>query len=377
MSLEVVVDDNAEYSNTGQQEGTEVEDTSKNIWKRSNVCILSSPSLKKNGDSKEIESENVFAEIEANPISLGSSGLVQDTHVNGEEEKVLHQNIITVDGNSLVNFTNGNVINNHNIQVLNNNGEDNNTAGNNNGTIYLLVSSNETQTFLPPEHQQSTQHVDEVPTDSQPQTLNIIPVNTDDNTSLKISGGESDGSIVHVMNTDGVPISLNVNDLLSSIQNNKSCALNKKDNILSLSTSILSTTSNDSSNNSINMSNPIKSECASDQNYIINTTGGDLPTVPNWALHLSDCTLCGDTYTGYVATEHEMDAVLNLYKKETQSLFAIRQTPSPAKDESSETVRLMWKSQHVPYDGIPFVNVGKEIFILHIGLKCCLLLNIN
>lgn len=53
-----------------------------------------------------------------------------------------------------------------------------------------------------------------------------------------------------------------------------------------------------------------------------------------------------------------------MYKKETQSIFAIRQTPSPAKDESLETVRLMWKSQYVPYDGIPFVNVGRRATVM-------------
>ena len=54
-----------------------------------------------------------------------------------------------------------------------------------------------------------------------------------------------------------------------------------------------------------------------------------------------------------------MDQVLNSYKKETNSLFAIRQTPSPVKEENG-TVRLMWKSQHVPYDGIPFINIGEK-----------------
>ena len=66
----------------------------------------------------------------------------------------------------------------------------------------------------------------------------------------------------------------------------------------------------------------------------------------------------GDSYYGFVKNEVEMDQVLNAYKKETNSLFAIRQTPSPVKEDNG-TVRLMWKSQHVPYDGIPFINIGK------------------
>ena len=68
--------------------------------------------------------------------------------------------------------------------------------------------------------------------------------------------------------------------------------------------------------------------------------------------------LLGDCFYGFVKNEVEMDQVLNAYKKETNSLFAIRQTPSPVKEENG-TVRLMWKSQHVPYDGTPFINIGK------------------
>ncbi len=71
--------------------------------------------------------------------------------------------------------------------------------------------------------------------------------------------------------------------------------------------------------------------------------------------------ILGESYFGYVMNEVEMDQVLNCYKKETNSLFAIRQTPSPVKDETG-TVRLMWKSQHVPYDGVPFINIGKHTF---------------
>lgn len=74
------------------------------------------------------------------------------------------------------------------------------------------------------------------------------------------------------------------------------------------------------------------------------------------------CTILGDSYYGFVKNEVEMDQVLNSYKKETNSLFAIRQTPSPVKEENG-TVRLMWKSQHVPYDGIPFINIGNLLFL--------------
>ena len=74
-----------------------------------------------------------------------------------------------------------------------------------------------------------------------------------------------------------------------------------------------------------------------------------------------------------------MDQVLNSYKKETNSLFAIRQTPSPVKEENG-TVRLMWKSQHVPYDGIPFINIGMDILIsafFHFGFCVFMYISIN
>ena len=79
--------------------------------------------------------------------------------------------------------------------------------------------------------------------------------------------------------------------------------------------------------------------------------------------------LQGDTFAGYLSDENEVEALLNLYKKETTSLFSTRQTPSPGRDEhrSPEAVgRLMWKSQYVPYDGIPFLNIG----VILISLYC-------
>lgn len=62
----------------------------------------------------------------------------------------------------------------------------------------------------------------------------------------------------------------------------------------------------------------------------------------------------GDSYRGYCNTEAELEAILLLHKQQTHTVFGTRQSPSPAKPAS----RLMWKSQYVPYDGIPFVNAG-------------------
>eukprot|EP00794_Sanderia_malayensis_P012832 gene12832-14150_t len=92
-------------------------------------------------------------------------------------------------------------------------------------------------------------------------------------------------------------------------------------------------------------------------------TGQEDDGKPNWACLLHDFQKLGDSYYGYVINEVEMDQVLNSYKKETNSLFAIRQTPSPVKEENG-TVRLMWKSQHVPYDGVPFINIGRRATVM-------------
>lgn len=73
-----------------------------------------------------------------------------------------------------------------------------------------------------------------------------------------------------------------------------------------------------------------------------------------WAARLHDCELIGDSYRGYVANEVELDLILTLHKQHTNSCWGTRQSPSSAKP----SIRLMWKSQYVPYDGIPFLNTG-------------------
>ena len=52
----------------------------------------------------------------------------------------------------------------------------------------------------------------------------------------------------------------------------------------------------------------------------------------------------------------ELDLLLTYHKQQTGSFWGTRQSPSPAK----QSTRLMWKSQYVPFDGIPFINSGRE-----------------
>lgn len=175
---------------------------------------------------------------------------------------------------------------------------------------------------------------------------------------------------IQIMNSESIPVQVNINELLSSLTETKTViSTTETTTILSLSSAIISSTDSDSNSLSVH-----KTKNSRENFDIIQNTTVQPPTtqqtitggIPNWAMHLQDCVLYGDTYTGYVTNQNDMDLVLNTYKKETQSLFAIRQTPSPAKDERADTVRLMWKSQYVPFDGIPFVNVGKSIVILGI-----------
>lgn len=64
----------------------------------------------------------------------------------------------------------------------------------------------------------------------------------------------------------------------------------------------------------------------------------------------------GESYRGYVENEVQLDLLLTYHKQQTNSFWGTRQSPSPAKPST----RLMWKSQYVPFDGIPFVNVGES-----------------
>ncbi|XP_077175313.1 calcium-responsive transcription factor isoform X3 [Paroedura picta] len=84
------------------------------------------------------------------------------------------------------------------------------------------------------------------------------------------------------------------------------------------------------------------------------------PNTPAWARRLRSCEKIGDSYRGYCSSETDLDSVLILHKQHTQSVWGTRQSPSPAKPAT----RLMWKSQYVPYDGIPFVNAGSRAIVM-------------
>ncbi|KAH9518475.1 hypothetical protein Btru_016884 [Bulinus truncatus] len=87
----------------------------------------------------------------------------------------------------------------------------------------------------------------------------------------------------------------------------------------------------------------------------------DLPVnCPSWAMRLKKCERIGDSYRGYVENETELDVVLTQHKQQTNSFWGTRQSPSPAK----ASTRLMWKSQYVPFDGIPFVNAGSRAVVM-------------
>nr|KAF6352989.1 calcium responsive transcription factor [Pipistrellus kuhlii] len=81
---------------------------------------------------------------------------------------------------------------------------------------------------------------------------------------------------------------------------------------------------------------------------------------PIWACRLRSCERIGDSYRGYCVSETELESVLTFHKQQTHSVWGTRQSPSPAKPAT----RLMWKSQYVPYDGIPFVNTGSRAVVM-------------
>ncbi|KAJ8349880.1 hypothetical protein SKAU_G00250100 [Synaphobranchus kaupii] len=84
------------------------------------------------------------------------------------------------------------------------------------------------------------------------------------------------------------------------------------------------------------------------------------PNTPSWAHLLHSCEKIGDSYRGFCTNEAELEALLMLHKQHTHSVFGTRQSPSPAKPAT----RLMWKSQYVPYDGIPFINAGSRAIVM-------------
>lgn len=68
-------------------------------------------------------------------------------------------------------------------------------------------------------------------------------------------------------------------------------------------------------------------------------------------------------------TEQDLDLVLTLHKQHTNSYWGTRQSP----DGKRPSARMMWKSQYVPFDGIPFINCGKTGPTAHLGVSRCAL----
>lgn len=83
-------------------------------------------------------------------------------------------------------------------------------------------------------------------------------------------------------------------------------------------------------------------------------------TMTLWISLLQDSQKIGESYRGWVATESELDLLLTLHKQQTQSFWGTRQSPSPARPST----RLMWKSQYVPFDGMPFINAGSRAIVM-------------
>lgn len=87
----------------------------------------------------------------------------------------------------------------------------------------------------------------------------------------------------------------------------------------------------------------------------------------------------GDSFRGWVETDAELDAVMTYFRQVTHSYWGTRQSPS----QSKPSTRLMWKSQYVPFDGIPFINAGElhSLSVLYRSLfkfshkihNCCVL----
>ncbi|XP_078000614.1 calcium-responsive transcription factor-like [Glandiceps talaboti] len=84
------------------------------------------------------------------------------------------------------------------------------------------------------------------------------------------------------------------------------------------------------------------------------------PGCPAWAARLKECESIGDSYRGYVESEVELDLLLTYHKQQTGTFWGTRQSPS----QNKPSKRLMWKSQYVPYDGVPFLNAGSRAIVM-------------
>lgn len=84
------------------------------------------------------------------------------------------------------------------------------------------------------------------------------------------------------------------------------------------------------------------------------------PDTPVWAQRMNKCQKIGDYYRGYVDSEVDLDLLLTHHRQHTASFWGTRQSPCPAKPST----RLMWRSQYVPFDGVPFMNLGSRAVVM-------------
>ncbi|XP_076323768.1 uncharacterized protein LOC143232343 isoform X3 [Tachypleus tridentatus] len=89
-------------------------------------------------------------------------------------------------------------------------------------------------------------------------------------------------------------------------------------------------------------------------------TKPSLPDAPSWVQRMNDCEEIGSSYRGWVGTEDELDLLLAYHKQLTHSSWGTRQSTSSLRS----SLRLMWKSQYVPFDGIPFINAGSRAVVM-------------
>ena len=143
----------------------------------------------------------------------------------------------------------------------------------------------------------------------------------------------------------------------------------------------------------------------------------------DWVECIHDSSRIGGYYRGFVSSETELDILLTLHKNATKTSWGTRQSPTPGKQifdgisvyicgaiffcvftffvvqylfmclepgnkvyeyekcldifDSCKTTerlynlstgksaqRLLWKSQYVPFDGIPFINLGSRAIVM-------------
>ncbi|XP_041724582.1 calcium-responsive transcription factor isoform X2 [Coregonus clupeaformis] len=241
-----------------------------------------------------------------------------------------------------------------------------------------MQTQDQTQTLSQTENQAAMQTQDQTQTLSQ--TENQAAMQTQDETQtdefiildqngqplqcermVLVSGQSDNGEMYVIPSTQlgGAQVLLPRGQLLDIIDPTGSCGENTADEE-ELHTITLTAVTDDSSSLTTVTSAAAKTSAQSSQDCFTSPLKPLPSNAPNWAQRLHNAEKIGDSYRGYCNTDTELEAILLLHKQQTNSVFGTRQSPSPAKPAS----RLMWKSQYVPYDGIPFVNAGSRAVVM-------------